>query len=63
MVAVPNAPEAEKNMPLEKKVAAEKLQEPSIINTQIDSILNQIKYLDAYSREVSDNLNKLNESI
>lgn len=33
------------------------------LNTQIDSILSQIKYLDAYSREVSDNLNKLNESI
>ena len=33
------------------------------LNTQIDSILSQVKYLDAYSREVSDNLNKLNESI
>jgi chorismate mutase len=33
------------------------------LNTQIDSILSQIKYLDAYSREVSDNLNRLNESI
>jgi len=33
------------------------------LNQQIDFILNQIKYLDSYSREVSENLNKLNQSI
>lgn len=33
------------------------------LNHQIDYILNQIKYLDSYTREVSDNLNRLNDSI
>ncbi len=63
MPAVSNTPEAEKSMILEKG-ETEKLQEGlNTLNNQIDSILSQIKYLDAYSREVSDNLNKLNESI
>ncbi|HXH55105.1 MAG TPA: hypothetical protein VNK03_05115 [Gammaproteobacteria bacterium] len=58
-----NPLEAEKNMPLEAAEAAKLHEALNKLNTQIDSILSQVKYLDAYSREVSDNLNKLNESI
>lgn len=64
---IPTISPSEKETPTEQiPSAAEvaKLHEGlNKLNTQIDSILSQIKYLDAYSREVSDNLNKLNESI
>lgn len=58
-----HSPGAEKNMPVEEAEAAKLHEGLNKLNTQIDSILSQVKYLDAYSREVSDNLNKLNESI
>ena len=56
-------PEAEKNNPVEAEEAANLHEALNKLNNQIDSILSQVKYLDAYSREVSDNLNKLNDTI
>ncbi len=58
-----STPTAEKNRLLEEVEAPKLHQELNALNNQIDSILNQIKYLDTYSREVSANLNKLNTSL
>lgn len=62
-LAVLNTPAAAKNRFSEKIEAPKLNRHLNELNNQIDSILNQIKYLDAYSREVSDNLNKLNTSL